>query len=311
MGMQSDQTASMKIPNLKQFCCANVLALVFSLAGFGQIAQTSPELCGKSKDTFLAVPGNVHLTPSEGGTTLQIQGSNHLTTGLHISGLETVKQICAVPGNTLVVFSVFDDDFTYDTRIVGEETGHVTEIDAFDPVISPNGRWMAFRVFRPRILNTTFSEEYGLYELSNAQGQRVMYPEVLGHAPFLNIGVPEEQVHEFRAATFFWASDSNSVLFADSLNRRLFLVWVRIEEDGSIVAYVHPVSVSEICDDNSRQIRSLTDLSHAEVVATSDPAVTEFRAEFGIEPTGSCIPKTLVLHSADFSRAVLEHYTPR
>jgi hypothetical protein len=57
------------------------------------------------------------------------------------------------------------------------------------------------------------------------------------------------------------------------------------------------VSVSEICgDDNSRQIQSLTDLSHAKVV-TSDRAETEFRAEFGIEPTGSCLPKTLVLHA--------------
>ena len=69
MGMQTDQTASMKIPSLKQFCCANMLALVFSLAGFGQVAQTSPELCGKSKDTILEVPENVHLTLSDGGTT--------------------------------------------------------------------------------------------------------------------------------------------------------------------------------------------------------------------------------------------------
>jgi hypothetical protein len=49
----SDRTTSMKIPDLGQFCRAALLVLVFSLAGFGQAAQVSPELCGKRIERIL------------------------------------------------------------------------------------------------------------------------------------------------------------------------------------------------------------------------------------------------------------------
>jgi WD40-like Beta Propeller Repeat len=205
---------------------------------------------------------------------------------------------------------VFDDDFTYQIDVVNESTGRVIReaADAFDPAVSPDSRWLVFRSYRPRILDKTFSEQYMLYDLGKGVGARVMYPSVPGHARFKNIGVPTQQEHEFRADEYFWASDSRSLVFADSLGSRLSLVWVKIGPDGEFETYIHPVSGSALCHEATSKV-PLTTLSHAQVGMASD-GTPELRADLTVDPVGTCAPATLVLRNANFKRAELEHFEP-
>jgi hypothetical protein len=84
-----------------------------------------------------------------------------------------------------------------------------------------------------------------------------------------------------------------------------------IGPEAELTAYVHPVSVSEMCG------TSLADpagtgvftLSHAEVGAMQD-GNPEIRADFRVVDGGACKPKTLVLHYTDFRRAVQELREP-
>jgi hypothetical protein len=308
------------ISNSTRALCVCTLALA-SLPALGQIAQMSPELCGK--EYLLPIPANVSAVSSDAGVDLAIKLPNG-TTKIRVSEPQKVQQICPMAWHKLLVFAMLDD-FVYDIAVISEETAEVAHVGAIGPRISPDGRWLVYRMpFPLHLLGTTFTEAYGLYDLNKGSadnlvrstdarigaGWRVVYPVVPNHAPFWTVGVPDSQTHEFRAASFFWALDSKSVVFADSLPGRLSIVWVRIGAGDEPTAYIHPVSVSEACGAiPAKQLnQGYFTLSHADVGETPDGAA-EVRADFSVVES-ACAPKTLVLHSGEFRKAELERYEP-
>ena len=136
-----------------------------------------------------------------------------------------------------------------------------------------------------------------------------MYPMALNSAPFNLHGLPPDQVHQFHAASFYWAPDSRSVVFADGVQGKLSLVWVRIGPRDQLAAYMHPVSsVAEVCKSakTSTTTGGLT-LASATIAGSSErpQILAEFRSY-----DGDCLPKTLVLYNNDFKPAAIERHAP-
>lgn len=111
-------------------------------------------------------------------------------------------------------------------------------------------------------VSENISEEYLLYDLRKGPGENraptiihsdrtdvghVVYPIGQNNLIGDNIGVQPNQAHEFHSMTFFWASDSSAVIFADSVRNQFSIVLVTIGGNGSIVTYVHPVHGSDLC----------------------------------------------------------------
>jgi hypothetical protein len=106
------------------------------------------------------------------------------------------------------------------------------------------------------------SEQYFLYDTAKGPvGNRaytggsemselvglLMYPVTRDGKAGDNVGLPDDQIHDFNS-TFYWASDSSAVAFADSLNGVLSVVLASIDGD-SVHTYARAVSPKEMCDD--------------------------------------------------------------
>ena len=273
---------------------------------FCQISQNHPELCGDSTKTVPLPPGmSATINHSNGAATLRYGPNRAIDLGYAI---DEVRQVCRVESDKLVAFTW--DSIGYDVKIIEQSTGILVDsFAAYDPVMSPNQRWIASRNFYPPQSEIRISEEYLLYDLDASPSDNrhnptpytsgvlgwAMYPRFPGAAPMNLLDIPDSNLHLWRSKSFFWAPDSQSVVFADSVGPNLSLVLVVIKNDKP-QAYTHSLSIDDPCSS------TLEDASINPVPGRVPNVVARF---------SGCEAQPLNLTSNDFQPAKIEVYEPR
>jgi len=219
------------------------------------------------------------------------------------------------------------NDVGYSITII--DPAHGAEADSFSaytPVMSPDRHWIAARHFYPPQTEFRISEEYLLYDLnSSAEKNRhgvtpytsdtagwAMYPAFPDGAPADLPDMPEANAHDWRSKSFFWASDSRSLVFADRVSQDLSLVLI-LTTDGKPQAYVRPVSATEICAGVLRGAPYLI-LGDADVSSGSGGKPVAVLARFedpGPGNGGTCQPQQLNFGFEEFRLAETEVYEHR
>jgi hypothetical protein len=194
---------------------------------------------------------------------------------------------------------------------------------AYDPVMSPDQRWIASRHFWAPQSQIQVREEYLLYDLdvgSAANRHNVtpyttdavgwaMYPAFPDNAPADLLDIPEASIHLWRSSSFVWAPDSQSLVFADSVGDKLSLVLILIR-NGKPQAYLHRVSSAEACIRAGGSNRYIV-LQDASINPLSGGG---FRITARLEDPrddASCQPRQLSLALSDFQPAKVEVYPHR
>ncbi len=206
----------------------------------------------------------------------------------------------------------------YDVNIIDPQRGAVTDsFVAYDPMMSPNQRWIASRHFYALHSEIQISEEYLLYDLNASASENrhdltpyttgdlgwAMYPAFPGNAPIDLADIPDANRHEWRSKSFFWAQDSQAVFFADSVGTRVSLVMVLVSS-GRPQAYTYPVS--DLCAGSLGRGTPLT-LTDVSSSSASGGALS-ILAMFD-DSSAAC--RQLRLTSKDFKPARVEVYAHR
>jgi hypothetical protein len=238
-----------------------------------------------------------------------------------LPGLHTeLREVCPVGSNRLVSFGF--NGVGHQISIIDLLKGSVTDsFPTYDPVMSPNQRWIAHRLFYPPQSEVQLSEEYLLYDLDAAVSQNLhvdpsrsdargwaMYPAFPDDVPTERMDVPDANTHQWRSKAFFWGADSQSVVFADNSGKILSLVLVLIE-NGKPQAYTHAVSGADACAGGGSGEPYLN-LESATVSALSGAG--PYVVALFQDPSGdfACRPRQLDLALNDFRPATVEFYAP-
>jgi hypothetical protein len=296
----------MRSPTVKRRLLS--LALSAGAMAFGQVEQKHPELCGRP-GAAIPLPAGVSILsdPSNSRSELRIRALNKAV--LFPAVMESVQQVCPIPGDELVVFGLATPAL-YNIEIIRLPDGSLGDsMYGFSPITAPNQRWLVRRKFYPA--QATASEEYLIYDLTQDWTQnrepgiarsdmdlvgRLIYP-VVGNWPFYSDNPPPGKTHSFRSDSFYWAPDSRAVLFADSVEERLSLVLVA-EDKERFSAFTYGLTDSEACAGGA--IASPPMLSDAEISLPINSR-REIRAAF--RAGNSPCPETLTLQSDGFKPA--------
>ena len=300
------------------------VSILFVTPTFGQINQTSPELCGRA-DRAVPLPSTVRATVDrsigQGDLYLEIGG---VTKKISLPGVvNEIDEVCPLSDGRLIVFSFTERGGLGEIDIVNSTNGSLLDsIWGFTPAMSPNQRWLAYRKFYPKHTELPVSEEYLLYDLTKSPTQN-RPPDVslsdyqdVGSAIFLlgqknlegdNIDLlPPEQQHS-AGSELFWAPDSRAIAFGDVVQQKLSIVLVTLENGGNPAASVYPVSLAKRCSPP----------------AVDDWVVNIQRIEVGNKEgddlpihidfwSGACSPKPLEIRSSDFQKPKTEiHVRPK
>lgn len=284
------------------------LLIVAGIPAEAQILQSRPELCGRPGGAIPVPPGFI-VDLSDPTKTVISVGTGSLQKRLELTGgADAVTEVCPLKDQSILVFEAIDVG-AYDLILMNGATGALLFEDmAYDPAVSPDQHWLAYRVYHPPHSELPYTEVYMLYDLTkdaadnqmpgvdaahvHAKG-RLMYPFVRNNAPFEEYDLPREQLHRFPSDRFFWAPDSRSLIFADLVaapklpRGRLSLIWVRIANTGALAAYVHDVSEAEGCEG----------VRMNDAVITPREVGTEMWIEFD-----ACV-RPILLHDDDFKPA--------
>jgi len=288
------------------------LILLLSTALPGQISQDHPELCGTQSPVALPLGLTAQTDRSSGVSTLAFAAAEGVRS-IRLPGVQNeIQQVCPISGNRLVVFGAHDG---YTVHIVELRSGTVVDsFPSYSPVMSPDGRWLAMRVFHATQTEFPVSEQYTLYDLTrSAQSNRhgsspytseipgeAVYPVTATGAPANIADVPDSSRHEFRSSSFYWSADSRYLAFADSVGKSLSIVLVSIDGD-KIGRFVHGVAQAEVCAERAAVMQGAQIYDSAGAGTT---VVTKLNSE------GNCKPKDLTLTMSDFKRAAIEEHEP-
>jgi hypothetical protein len=229
-----------------------------------QISQDRPALCGISNAT-VPVPKGITATldPSRATSVIALSTKEGEKTIALPGSVIQIQQVCPLHNNQVILFGTASS-WLYNIAIIDTSKGEL--LDSFygsSPSMSPNQNWLMLRKFYPAGVETTVSEEYLLYDLGNERVRRgpagmsstdmvsvgrPVYPAGQTNATADNLAVSENQAHEFKSTSFFWSGDSKEVVFADSVQRKTFVVLIRIAQTGGTEAYNSPVDTSHFCD---------------------------------------------------------------
>jgi hypothetical protein len=291
-----------------------------------QIDQTHPELCARPAGA-VPIPPNLSVTVDRSvGHADLFLGNGLSAVKIDIPGVVVeIEEVCPLLDGRVVLFGG-----TYNStniNIIDPAAAKLTDsFSGFNPAMSPNQRWLAFRKFYPRHTELPTSEEYLLYDLTRTAAQNrpagiapddwqdvgvPIFPLGMNNSLTDHIGLPEDQQHRAGSNSFFWASDSQAMVFGDILQDRFATILVTIDESGATKAYVHPIKVSETCPGKPDHLDSFgVFIEHADI----GPAIEGDRLiHLSLRPTpGVCEPKDMELHSADFQPAKPEvHVRPK
>jgi hypothetical protein len=197
----------------------------------------------------------------------------------------------------------------YEIVLIDASTGKpLDSMLARSPSMSPDQRWLAFRLFYPVHSDIEQSETYWLYDLTKDEaGNKIPGTDygdmgILGYAIYpIRRQIPSnsrtqpspETVHIFEGEGFHWAPDSKSLIFTDRTEKGAVAVLALIGPVGVTTRIYHPRSSA--CGDV---------IDQAYFVAGPGAPGAEVQVTFG----GACPP--LLLHSQDFKPADVEFYHP-
>ena len=142
----------------------------------------------------------------------------------------------------------------------------VDTVWCYDPVVSPDGTYIAFIKFFPTHFAYEVEDHYMIYDLKLSAAQNrssksygvsdkinvglPAYPPHMQNAPGDNTSVPQERAHFIASQGFFWRPDSGGYAFADRYQGRLSLISVQMANNpGSVGASVSSLEVptEQIC----------------------------------------------------------------
>ncbi len=216
-----------------------VVALLFSIVvafpALGQINQTSPELCG-TPDAAVPLPPNIRATldrsTGEGNLYMEI---GDITRKINLPGVvNEADEVCPLKDGRLAVFAFAEKGGLGEVYLINRADGSLLDyLWGFDPVMSPNQRWLVYRKFYPARTELPVSEEYLLYDLTKSPAQN--RPPGVDLSDYADVGsaifpvgqknlegdnidlLPPEQQHGigsgFSGPGFFWAPDSRGGCF--------------------------------------------------------------------------------------------------
>jgi len=290
-----------------------LIAIACSAAFTWAQPRPDPKPCGPTVVERLPRDVSVTAHRDRGMAQLHVQLAG-VDMDLRVPGvMDGLVQACQSAADRLLVFGIASVLPLYDVYLI-DPTRQVL-IDwfyAFNPMLSPDKRWLMLRRFYP-LSGVSPSEEYRLYDVtkdaptnlisggdpSGGDGVvgKLVYPVVNPveeeNGPTRNIDLPANQTHVFRSAAFYWAPDSKAVVFADYVQGALSIVLVTIG-DRQPQAYVHAGPAHDPCF-----------LDHTLVGAHFtkwQDGTYDVLADLG--PGGpTCGPKSLTLAWGDFAPA--------
>jgi len=142
------------------------------LPAWGQIAQSSPRYCG--------LPGDVNPGLGDLWATIDPEGHAQLLIGRGAGGpgirlgfdeesgledsLAEIAEVCPLSDGRLVVFGQMSNGVA--TYIIDRTKGSVVDhFWCFNPIISPDQRWIVYTTFYPRHTEFPTTGEYLIYDL--------------------------------------------------------------------------------------------------------------------------------------------------
>jgi hypothetical protein len=177
-------------------------------------------------------------TRSEAGLAVSIDG-NHLQSVVPLpEEMEQVNEILRY-NNRAVVIGMVNGSVSEMVVLDLDHRSVIDEFLGFNPVVSPDGRFVAFIKFYPPHFVDGPDDHYMLYDVSKGPSENrpygtyssdemnvglTMYPAGLGNSDGDNVGVPQTRAHHI-AGEFFWSPDSQQLVFADQTTSvRLLMV---------------------------------------------------------------------------------------
>jgi hypothetical protein len=295
-----------------------LIAAAVAVTSAAQITQSHPELCGRP-GASIPVPEGVRWVPPLSdhpyASTLFLkngEGERRIDLG------PTMDQICPLPGDQLVLFGEFNDNYGID-RIDRKTAAIIDSFAGRDPMMSPDQHWLIMRPYRHFRSQLSNSEEYLLYDLTaDAEENRMkgltqftaylvgrpVYPVPDDRVPFAFENQPPELTHTFRSEAFQWAPDSSAVVFADSVMNKLSIIVVQIRPSGP-ATLVLPIDASGVCEP---QVSDNADYPVPTVAGidfgSSDTLIIYFAA------SGPCKSAHMTLHPEDFRAPTPEVHKP-
>jgi hypothetical protein len=298
-------------------CSLLIVSVLLPLSAVCQIPQSSPQFCGTGV-TAVALPTDIAPVFNEKGATLVLRTGGP---AIHLRLDDwSIDQMCPLPGGRVAAFG-FTGNGTTISLLDPARSVLVDEWISYDPVISPDGRWIVYSKYFPRNTEEPASSEYLLYDLTKTPLQNrpsgqdsptdlgfdvgaAIYPVGWKNESLDNIGAPKEQQHGMGKA--FWTPDSKEILFSDNSVAGRFIVIVSIDDNGATSALVHPVSETQPCvlSDNAQSARSAhwDDLAHVDF----GPRQASERILFVDFATEGCKSATQQFRRSEFSPAPIE-----
>lgn len=183
------------------------------------------------------------------------------------------------------------------------------EFLAYDPVVSPDRRWVVFRRFYPADRVRTVSEEYSIYDLTKSRdGNRrrdvdgnlvaglPLYPldKTPRNGPSENAKAMEFALHTqhlFGSYSFYWSKDSRYLVFADRQDLRYIIVLVTFDRD-IVHTFERTIPPDQANCPDQQFLRAATVDDGTVQVAICSRVQSFRRAEFELVPGGE-IPGVL------------------
>ncbi len=302
---------------MKRTPLVSLLVLSFSGTAIGQLPQRRPDFCG-TPGVLVPLPPSVSAVsyPEKGYSDFFVRDD---APPVRLDMDEVIDQVCELSDHRVVVFG---NSGSYGTNISIVDVDKAALTDTFlvyDPILSPDRRWIVYRKFFPRQTDLPASDEYLLYDLSKSPTQNrpsepfsmdrldtdvgiPVYPVGWKNEPGDNIGAPDDQRHG-HMSPFFWAPDSRAIVFTDMVQEdKPDIVLITIDNMGATTASVYPYDAMECKDENARATGK-----------QAQPAV-EFGPKQGADlpivikfQSAGCTPMTLKLNRDNFRAAKREN----
>jgi len=284
---------------------------LFGTAVFAQIEQAHPELCSLPEGTVPSLPAmSIAVDQTQGSAKLSV-GEGMTARTIDLPGvIDTVAEVCPLPSGHYLVFG----DTYNGMNMLILDIGKPAAMDAFsgfEPVMSPDRRWVVYRKFYPRHHDASISEEYLIYDLTKTAAQnrppeisltnsgnvgRPIFPPGRTNLLWDNYDLPDDRMHRAGSLSFYWSADSQLVMFGDLLQDHFAVIAVTIDKDGLVRAYEHSITPSDLCGGKVAKDFGLF-VSHA---AISQDAPDEYLIKTDFQPMpGVCVPKSQELRFPD------------